>query len=225
MKQFLSWSLFFFCVGVEDQEGLRSLRPKYRLVRMDTIVQQTYPMAPSSTTTTDQLLDNGQGVIDPEVYFQMNKPPANLPDFEAKLTAFVDHHEQLGSRIVFITVIKFLPSHFSCLKRKWILSLRYYQSGGTTVPLENQTVRFIDNFSNGTRGAASAEYFLEAGYAVVFMHRQFSLEPYHRHYTHHPDRAFLDYLVPKDDGSLCGLWSKSTVCLIPVSHPERFFSL
>lgn len=31
-------------------------------------------------------------------------------------------------------------------------------SGGTTVPLEKNTVRFIDNFSTGTRGATSAEY-------------------------------------------------------------------
>lgn len=30
-------------------------------------------------------------------------------------------------------------------------------SGGTTVPLEKQTVRFLDNFSTGNRGALSAE--------------------------------------------------------------------
>ena len=30
-------------------------------------------------------------------------------------------------------------------------------SGGTAVPLERNTVRFIDNFSTGSRGAASAE--------------------------------------------------------------------
>ena len=33
-------------------------------------------------------------------------------------------------------------------------------SGGTTVPLEQHCVRFIDNFSGGTRGALSAEQFL-----------------------------------------------------------------
>nr|SVE70498.1 EOG090X085T [Daphnia similis]SVE71122.1 EOG090X085T [Daphnia similis]SVE72381.1 EOG090X085T [Daphnia similis] len=54
-------------------------------------------------------------------------------------------------------------------------------SGGTTVPLEKNTVRFIDNFSAGTRGSASAEYFLEAGYQVIFLHRSKSLEPYFRH--------------------------------------------
>nr|SVE74257.1 EOG090X085T [Daphnia barbata] len=54
-------------------------------------------------------------------------------------------------------------------------------SGGTTVPLEQNTVRFIDNFSAGTRGSASAEYFLDAGYQVIFLHRSKSLEPYSRH--------------------------------------------
>jgi phosphopantothenoylcysteine synthetase/decarboxylase len=34
-------------------------------------------------------------------------------------------------------------------------------SGGTTVPLERNCVRFLDNFSQGTRGALSAEAFIE----------------------------------------------------------------
>lgn len=34
-------------------------------------------------------------------------------------------------------------------------------SGGTTVPLERNCVRFIDNFSAGTRGAMSTEEFLK----------------------------------------------------------------
>lgn len=66
-------------------------------------------------------------------------------------------------------------------------------SGGTTVPLETQTVRFIDNFSAGTRGATSAEYFLQEGYAVIFLHRQFSLLPYSRHYSHSTN-CFLDFM-------------------------------
>jgi phosphopantothenate-cysteine ligase len=70
-------------------------------------------------------------------------------------------------------------------------------SGGTTVPLETQTVRFIDNFSAGTRGATSAEYFLQNGYAVIFLHRQFSLLPYSRHYSHNT-RSFLDYMKEED---------------------------
>jgi hypothetical protein len=44
-------------------------------------------------------------------------------------------------------------------------------SGGTTVPLEQLTVRFVDNFSSGTRGSASTEYFLEKNYPVIFLYR------------------------------------------------------
>lgn len=51
------------------------------------------------------------------------------------------------------------------------------------MPLEHNTVRFVDNFSAGTRGSASAEYFLDHGYAVIFMHRLKSLEPFTRHFT------------------------------------------
>lgn len=46
------------------------------------------------------------------------------------------------------------------------------------MPLEKNMVRFIDNFSTGGRGSKSAEYFLEQGYAVIFMHRKGSIEPF-----------------------------------------------
>ena len=95
-------------------------------------------------------------------------------------------------------------------------------SGGTTVPLERRCVRFVDNFSSGTRGALSAEQFLkvelpnahsasccqrsqiiamscmdysiphtpmirslsalvQAGYAVIFLSRSGSVQPYVNH--------------------------------------------
>jgi len=57
-------------------------------------------------------------------------------------------------------------------------------SGGTRVPLEKNTVRYIDNFSMGTRGAVSAEHFLESDYAVIFFHREESLKPFSRKYLH-----------------------------------------
>lgn len=102
-------------------------------------------------------------------YFSSNPPPKALPQHIAQAQSFIDFHAAANRRVVLIT------------------------SGGTTVPLEKQTVRFIDNFSAGTRGATSAEYFLEAGYAVIFLHRQFSLLPYSRHYSHATD-CFLDFL-------------------------------
>lgn len=54
-------------------------------------------------------------------------------------------------------------------------------------------MRFLDNFSAGTRGATSAEYFLSQGYAVIFMHRLHSLRPFSRHYSHSLN-PFLDLL-------------------------------
>jgi len=88
------------------------------------------------------------------------------------------------------------------------------QSGGTTVPLETQTVRFIDNFSAGTRGATSAEYFLEEGYAVIFMHRQFSLQPYSRHYSHSRN-CFLEFMEADENG-IHGKFSSTIGFLSPL---------
>jgi phosphopantothenate-cysteine ligase len=94
------------------------------------------------------------------------------------------------------------------------------------VPLERNTVRFIDNFSAGTRGSASAEYaivclnrcisiqyryFLDAGYAVVFLHRHGSLMPYARRINAITDNLFD--LLAKDAtngtvvGKLITVWS------------------
>ena len=110
-------------------------------------------------------------------YFNENPVPAFLEKHTAQAKGFIDYHTAASRRVVLVT------------------------SGGTTVPLEKQTVRFIDNFSAGTRGATSAEYFLESGYAVIFLHRQFSLLPYSRHYSHATD-CFLDFLHEGPNGSV-----------------------
>ncbi|KAF2817328.1 phosphopantothenate-cysteine ligase-like protein [Mytilinidion resinicola] len=107
-------------------------------------------------------------------YFTHNPPPKSLQSNVTLAREFIHRHADEGRRVVLVT------------------------SGGTTVPLESQTVRYIDNFSAGTRGATSAEYFLEEGYAVIFLHRQFSLLPYSRHYSHNT-RSFLDFMK-EDNG-------------------------
>lgn len=73
-----------------------------------------------------------------------------------RLGAFVADHVAAGRRVACVT------------------------SGGTTVPLERNTVRFIDNFSTGNRGAAVTEQLLEGGYAVIFAHRAHSAFPFAR---------------------------------------------
>lgn len=82
--------------------------------------------------------------------------PSHVEEVKEKMAAFATRHAEEGRRVVLIT------------------------SGGTKVPLESRTVRFLDNFSSGRRGASSAEYFIDSGYAVVFLHRHRSLYPYTR---------------------------------------------
>lgn len=65
-------------------------------------------------------------------------------------------------------------------------------SGGTTVPLEKRTVRFIANFSTGSRGAALAEALLSLGYAVLFVHRSGSFLPFV-----HAAHEAIDSAVPQ----------------------------
>ena len=90
-------------------------------------------------------------------FFQSNPAPSDLLETELQLRQFVQQQEVDRRTVCLVT------------------------SGGTTVPLEVNTVRFVDNFSAGTRGSASAEHFLAAGYAVVFLHRDKSLLPFSRH--------------------------------------------
>uniref|UniRef100_A0A0K0ECJ1 DNA/pantothenate metabolism flavoprotein C-terminal domain-containing protein n=1 Tax=Strongyloides stercoralis TaxID=6248 RepID=A0A0K0ECJ1_STRER len=63
-------------------------------------------------------------------------------------------------------------------------------SGSTRVPIEKNTVRFIDNFSTGRRGSSLAEYFLKNNYCVIFFFRNNSLKPFDRSLEN-----ILDYLT------------------------------
>jgi len=116
-----------------------------------------------------------------EGFFKDNPPPKQYDEIVSSLDEFCRHLSggPPDRRIVLVT------------------------SGGTTIPLEANTVRFIDNFSAGTRGSASAEYFLRSGYAVVFLHRANSLKPFDRHFQAGSSLVaksdFLDML--DDDGS------------------------
>ncbi len=54
-------------------------------------------------------------------------------------------------------------------------------SGGTSVPLEKNTVRSLENFSTGKRGSICAEEFLKNNYKVIFLYRKDSLIPFSNH--------------------------------------------
>uniref|UniRef100_A0A674AV75 Phosphopantothenoylcysteine synthetase n=1 Tax=Salmo trutta TaxID=8032 RepID=A0A674AV75_SALTR len=70
-------------------------------------------------------------------------------------------------------------------------------------PLESFTLHFLDNFSSGQHGASSAEYLLESGNAVIFLHRHRSLYPFTRLYS---GINLLDSLLldNREEGSGCG---------------------
>lgn len=122
-----------------------------------------------------------------DTFFETAKSPSDYePSLEA-IRAFIKVHEEAGRRVVVIT------------------------SGGTIVPLERQMIRFLDNFSAGTRGAISAEYlikgitylksirwFLRAGYAVIYLHRQYSFAPFSRKFRA-KDESILTYLESDGD--------------------------
>jgi phosphopantothenate-cysteine ligase len=93
----------------------------------------------------------------------------------------------------------FIDSHRQGKERRRIVLIT---SGGTTVPLERSNVRFIDNFSAGTRGSTSAEYFMKQGYAVIFLHRQFSLQPFSRKFTHQKQSLLSFLSLNKETGKV-----------------------
>jgi len=91
-------------------------------------------------------------------------------------------------------------------------------SGGTTVPLEQRCVRYIDNFASGQRGAAATEYFLKAGYAVIFIYRRGSKQPYCRFL---PEDSFLDLFELGEDSEIQVPQSHSTVVKAAISNYRK----
>ena len=80
-----------------------------------------------NSTTSDASLNP----IFTESFFDTIKPVEHFADALERVARFITTNK--GRRIVLVT------------------------SGGTIVPLERQMVRFLDNFSAGSRGAISAE--------------------------------------------------------------------
>ncbi|KAJ3677332.1 hypothetical protein LUZ60_003056 [Juncus effusus] len=114
---------------------------------------------------------------DVESFFQSAPPLKNGDVISQKLDEFVRRNSDIK-----------MPRGIVCVT-----------SGGTTVPLEQRCVRYIDNFSSGHRGATSTEYFVKAEYAVIFVHRRGSLQPYCRYL---PEDSFLDFVQLDENSSI-----------------------
>lgn len=104
-----------------------------------------------------------------------------------------------------LTCISYLLLNFPFFSTKKII--------GTIAPLEHNTVRFVDNFSAGSRGSSSAEYFLQNNYAVIFLFRTKSLEPFTRHFS---GQQFLDMLEISENSQAINVRPDSVDVLLPI---------
>jgi len=115
-------------------------------------------------------------------FFETEPPPRDLGEVVRRATLFVDKWMKEGVKIALVT------------------------SGGTSIPLEKNCVRSLENFSTGNRGAASTEWFLRSGYAVIFLTRKGSVGPFGRHVarvsSQRLDLEFMNYLEESRD-SVC----------------------
>lgn len=116
-------------------------------------------------------------MMDPLDFFGSTEPPKDLQEIKERVESFIEYHKADGKKVALIT------------------------SGGTLVPLEQQTVRHLDNFSTGTRGSTSAEQFLLRGYAVIFLYRDSSFFPYTRLLLSNKETLF-DWLNCDSDGHI-----------------------
>lgn len=110
---------------------------------------------------------------DVKSFFDSSPPLKDAAEIKRKIEEFVQQTSLSGKFVGFI--ISRLHSHthtlslsqFSCNVLPSVFGfvnvsekprrIVLVTSGGTTVPLEQRCVRYIDNFSSGHRGAASAE--------------------------------------------------------------------
>ncbi|GFS35258.1 phosphopantothenate--cysteine ligase [Nephila pilipes] len=129
-------------------------------------------------------------------FYDENPPPKGLLEIKTLISNFCNYHISMERNVVLVT------------------------SGGTSVPLEHSTVRFVDNFSAGTRGAASAEYFLKAGCAVIFMHREKTLEPFFRHIN--PSELFESNVSCMDGDGIPSIRVEGNICKQLIPHLNEY---
>jgi phosphopantothenate-cysteine ligase len=70
-----------------------------------------------------------------------------------------------------LLVLEFAKRHFD-------KTLTFLTSGGTSVPLEKNAVRLIENFSTGLRGSKIAEIILNKNMPLIYFYRDKSFIPY-----------------------------------------------
>ena len=99
----------------------------------------------------------------------------NNDDDEVIVQSFVDAIPPENRKALISELQSFVVRHASHHRPIALVS-----SGGTAADLEIHSVRCLDNFSTGKRGAISVEELLKRGYAVIHLWRRGSASPYGR---------------------------------------------
>jgi len=102
-------------------------------------------------------------------------------------------------------------------RRRRTRRLAVVTSGGTTVPLEKRTVRYVDNFSTGNRGAGLVEGFLKnSEYDVLVLRRTNSAQPFGR---------FVVNAIEKDPREALAALEPATAEVLDLLSPRRYLSV
>ena len=131
-----------------------------------------------------------QRYIDAYHAFLKEIPPLSHADaLRSSVSAFLAHHDDSIHDAPNVPPPSPVPASGSKRPAPAVADLHRRKvvlvtSGGTLVPLEQRPVRYIDNFSTGTRGAAAVEQFVRLGYAVIHLAREGSCPPFARHLAH-----------------------------------------
>ncbi|OLY81598.1 Phosphopantothenate-cysteine ligase 2 [Smittium mucronatum] len=144
--------------------------------------------------STNQKIESMQAqVIDPSIdshyytsstFFSENTPPANLEEITKATEIFVKHNIDSGRKIALVAPYHSYLYHF-------ISNIPLMNPSPLSYLLDLIIFSFI-YLDVGTRGAISAENFIKKGYAVIFFHRRFSLQPFNRKYAS-SERGLLDF--------------------------------
>lgn len=192
------------------------------------IISQDAVVAVAALSSNHMSSSRTESTFSAESYFATQSAPPNLEQDILNVRTFIQRHAQAGRKVVLVTVrtspyprsastmtvhtergndgasgaqrvslnarMPCSPAHPRYLQCPLSRQLQCWYVVALAICLQGSQKAV----GEGTRGATSAEYFLKAGYAVIFMHRQFSLQPFSRHYSHstHP---FLDFLEIESD--------------------------
>ena len=103
---------------------------------------------------------------------------------EKSITSFLSaNSSSINTSVIQKKLIDFISERHAAGNKKFL----FVTSGGTTVPLEKNTVRFIDNFSTGKRGSSVVEAAFQHNdivesasekISIIFLQRDTSLQPF-----------------------------------------------